>query len=179
MFRINPEKLKAVLLRKITEYSEKINKQISDLQELVQKERESGRKDPEAFKNMFSNFRHLVQNEQTRFAHLDRNTREGILEMLAIDDSKWFHFCEHISLRLDYFFRFFYLIGFLWFVAFSFSTLYDQQAIAIGLTALCLILLAAYVTLKLKYRMRIDRLTLGQSICFYLRCHCCIRSLRK
>ena len=64
LLRINPEKLRAMLLRKINEYQNRIYKNIEDLQELAKKERESGKKDPEAFKSMFSNLKNIVENDK-------------------------------------------------------------------------------------------------------------------
>ena len=107
---------------------------------------------------------------------MEPETKKSILAILRIENSKWFHLCEHISLRLDYFFRFFYLIGFLWFLAFSVAILYENLLLFYVLLGVCLLLLATYTALKLRYRMRASRLTLCRAICFYLKCRCCIKN---
>jgi hypothetical protein len=80
-----------------------------------------------------------------------------------------------MSLRLDYFFRFFYPIVFIAYLGIQLGILYDSWAVIILFIGLAFVLFLVYIVIKMKYRMEKSQIGCLPATLFYLTGKCCFK----
>ena len=62
--KVNSEKLKKAMMKRINAFQTNLQQNIDQLQALARQERQTGKKDMKEFKNVFASFRHVVSDSK-------------------------------------------------------------------------------------------------------------------
>jgi len=164
--------------KKLKELKDELALKISalgNLKEDHQDSKKSGGEDRAAFNKKFGSLKKLVDESKSEVKQLEPKVRKILQQILNIENSKFFLFCDLISDRIDVFFRFMYPCIFFFYFGYMLSHLYGESYLQFAFLGTGALFLILYVTFKLRQRMKQSKLTLKQAAIFYFKCRCCLK----
>jgi len=84
-----------------------------------------------------------------------------------------FQFTGLLAARLDYFFRFWYAIIFIFYLGIQFGIIFQSDGVIVFFSLTACIMVFSYLTIKIRYRKKKSKLSTKGAILFYTSCRCC------
>jgi hypothetical protein len=143
-----------------------------------------GKRNDEKIANKIDKFRDLVEENRPEMLKLDEDIQKKIMKIILIEGSVKYKVTKTLSGKLDYFFRFFYLILFLIFVNYQVISVFKSYLLFTILTLLIVGLVLGYFLSKVFQKIKkmnkkikddSNKWRFCDGICYFFRCKQCKR----